>query len=146
MAERAMILSMKAVYAEMIFSGEKIMEVRRRTPRCAIPTRCFLWACRVGLVGEATIVNRIICQPDNLPILNTGLTSAEYFAYLSGNKKAVLLYLDNPVRWTRAMSLSDLRDIGLSPPQSWRYLVAETAETVRRKGRKNGIRAGKGSI
>jgi len=128
--DRALFLSLKPAYAELVLSGEKTVELRRIRPRAApgtlvvvyasTPVRAVVGTCIVEAIGsEAPAVIW------NLHGQRTGVCRSEFNTYFYGRTIAVAITVGRPHRLERPISLDAVRQ-GLdcfAPPQSFRYLT-----------------------
>lgn len=132
--DRALFLSLKPTYAELLLSGEKSVELRRIRPRAergtlaivyaATPVRAVLGTCVVEDIGAGQ--PRLIW---NLHGPQTGVRRSEFDAYFRERSVAVAITMVQPRRLERPIPLSALREDlqPFSPPQSFRYLTAAQA-------------------
>ena len=127
----ALILSIKPKYVERIFSGEKTVELRKRSARIAPGAHVLIYSTSpcCAVVGEAQISFR-----DQLPLSQLwkrhGVTCAvirsEFDEYYSGSTEGVAFGLRNVHRYRNPVSLGLLRDLadGFRPPQSYMRVPA----------------------
>ena len=135
--DRALFLSMKPTFADLLLSGGKTVELRRVRPRAPVgtfaivyastPVRAVLGACTVAEIGEE--------HPDIIWDLHgprTGLRWQEFSEYFRGQNSAVAITVVRPFRLDTPVPLAVLRGgpQGFSPPQSFRYISAAQAEVL----------------
>jgi predicted transcriptional regulator len=133
--ERAgLLISIQPRYAEAILSGQKKVELRRRPPK-SHPRLAVIYGSGTdrSVLGAARIEAIHTSTPTD--IWRTfgavaGVTLDEFNAYFSGCAEASALELTFPERAPIPMPLKDLRDLGLEPPQSWRYISAEQLDAI----------------
>jgi len=120
-----------------MLQGEKTVELRRRQPRCKAGDWIAIYATRPNqvLVGVARVVEVKTATPRCLwqaVGAVAGISRADYESYFEGAKQAVGIVVEQPVEFVRHVPLTELRQAWprFSPPQSFRYLSDEEAETV----------------
>ena len=134
-----LLLSLKPRFAELVFAGEKTVELRRRIAATmkgrevfiyvSSPVRMIRGGFRVAEVWSSdpeTVWGEVACR--------AGVAKAEYDAYYEGCGVAHALALadvwahEAPVQIERVRrALPDFR-----PPQSWRYARGRELEWLRR--------------
>jgi predicted transcriptional regulator len=136
--DRALLISIQPRYANAILDGTKTIELRRTMPTLEADALALIYSSSPtkALVGWATIKQIFRATPTALwreHKLSTGVTAAEFKDYFEGRTKAYGLHLSEVGRAERDVRLAELRTYGLEPPQSWRYVTAELAESLRRE-------------
>lgn len=127
---RALFISVKPRYADAILDGRKTVELRRTRPNLpdgsliilysSTPMRAVVgWAQLTG-VREGTPVEIWDGYGDAAAI-----TEVDYDAYFDGTDQAFAIELDDVVAAEQPIPLSTIRELGIQPPQSWRYVPAE---------------------
>ncbi len=126
------LISLASRYAEKIFSGEKLVELRRRTMRVAPGATVWIYVkLPVGsIVGRARVEAVHASSPASLWRrfgLVSGLSKAEFFEYFKGVTQGFALVLEGAKRLRQSLSLDSLRRIveGFNPPQFFVRLTAE---------------------
>ena len=126
----AVLLSIKPRFADAILSGNKTVEVRRRSLDACPGAAVVLYASTPtkAIVGTARLSHTVVMPPAEAWQYygeTTGITREEFDVYLSGVSAAVLLLLQNPQRLNKPISLEELRsDVDrFRPPQSYRYVA-----------------------
>ncbi len=125
MAEKKDILiSLASRFADKIFAGEKLVELRRRNMKVAPGATVWIYVkLPVGsIVGRAKIKEVHAMSPDSLWRrfgLVSGLTRTEFFKYFEGVTQGFALVLEGAQRLRKALSLENLRKIksDFNPPQ-----------------------------
>lgn len=126
--DRALLLSVRPRYANEILKGAKTAEIRRQRPTVRPGTLVIIYATKpVGaLIGTARISSVVCGDPTDMweqHHSSTGITRAEYDAYLAGAKTAYLLFLRHVQRLEPLLTLEQIRSATtFQPPQSYRYL------------------------
>lgn len=134
--DRALLLSVRPRYAHAILDGTKTAEIRRQRPAVHPGTLVIIYATKpVGaLVGTARISNISCGNPADMweqHHRSTGVTRAEYDAYLSGTETAHLLFLRRVQRLEPLLTLEQIRSATtFQPPQSYRYLNQHTLHNL----------------
>ena len=133
-----LLFSMKPRFAELIFAGEKTVELRRRiastmTGREAFiyvssPVRMIRGGFRVSEVWSSdpdTIWNEVACS--------AGVAKAEYDAYYEGCGIAHALALTDVWMHKDPAEIEGVREVlpEFRPPQSWRYVREPELEWLR---------------
>jgi predicted transcriptional regulator len=126
--DRALLLSVRPRYAHAILNGTKTAEIRRQRPAVHPGTLVIIYATKpVGaIVGTARIADMSCGSPADMweqHQRSTGVTRAEYDAYLAGAETAYLLFLRRVQRLEPLLTLEQIRSATtFQPPQSYRYL------------------------
>jgi predicted transcriptional regulator len=127
--ERAMLLSIRPRFAEMLIAGTKTVELRRIRPGIETGSLVVLYAsspvcelvatARVGAIHTAG--TRAVWAEFGHEV---GIRRAEYDEYFLGAPQAVAIRLTNVERLQASHHLSELRARveAFRPPQSFRYL------------------------
>lgn len=120
------IVSIKPKYIDLILSGLKVVELRKRNARLPPGARILLYATspRRSVVGETRVTFR-----DELPTdllwkthgVSAAVSRDEFYAYYDGADCGVALGLAEVICYATPVSLSSLRDAhsGFRPPQSY---------------------------
>jgi predicted transcriptional regulator len=125
---KALLLSVRAEFAQKIFAGEKTIELRRRRPQVEFgdyiviyvpsPKRCIMGVASVDEVLEARVPTlwrkvRLSC----------GLSYGEYRRYFTNLSTGFGIRLSRPAMLTSPLTLDMLREIQPSfTPQGYKYL------------------------
>ncbi|MFF4985486.1 ASCH domain-containing protein [Streptomyces sp. NPDC001046] len=134
--ERALLLSLHPRFATAILTGAKTVELRRQ--RVAVPpgTPVIIYATSpvMALTGTARLTGVDTAAPGQIwrrHRTNSGISKAEYTAYMNGAERASALLLDTPRPLSRPVPLDHLRATGaFHPPQSYRYLTTEVLQEL----------------
>lgn len=126
------VLSIKPNYANLILSGQKTIELRRRFPQ-SISSRVvaliYSTAPTQAIIGQVTIVS-----VEKLPITKlwnttkgeTFITKTDFDRYFSGLSEGFALRLEKPKKFNSPIVVSDLVErFDFLPPQSFRYIRQE---------------------
>lgn len=134
---RALFVSVKPVYAELLLSGEKTVELRRVRPHAELGCEVLIYASSPAkeLVGVARLSAVDVMKPDDLWLefgARTGISRDAFDEYFDGASRGVALSLDGARRLERRVPLGELRKIlrGFRPPQSFLYLASAEAASV----------------
>jgi predicted transcriptional regulator len=135
--ERALLVSVKPVYAELLLSGEKTVELRRIKPLAHVGCDVLLYASSptMEMVGTARVEAIDVGDPDTIWHRHgpaTGVDRDSFDAYYQGAETAVAITLSDMRRLRSAVPLAELRRriSGFQPPQSFRYLGSAEAAAV----------------
>lgn len=129
------LMSIRPRFADAILSGAKSHELRRRFAGEAAGARVFVYSSSpvCQLVGAFSI-GAVDTMPTWLLARRrrraTTLTSTEIHDYLHGVQRGTLIEVERPVRFVTPIRLSRLRDWGVEPPQSYRYLSEEVVRLI----------------
>lgn len=126
------LISLNDRHAENILSGQKQVELRRRTMNVESGTIIWIYVkLPVGsIVGYAKIVNVHSSSPSSLWRRFgsvSGLSRYEFFNYFKGVTRGVALELEGAERLHNSLSLEEIREIyvGFQPPQFFARLNAQ---------------------
>lgn len=132
-----LLMSIRKEFADQILSGQKTVELRRRSPRVLDGERLAIYCPtpEMELIAMARVHSIIAASPQKLwteVSLSSGLRRNEYDEYFLGAKQAVGIFLSEPIRSGSPISLSELREAwpGFHPPQEFRYLDDKQAKFV----------------
>ncbi len=125
---RALFISLRPRFAELLLNGRKTVELRRVEPAVSPGTLVLLYASSPlrALVGTGVVLGVSVASSDDIWTRLgslTGLSRAEYDRYFQGAATAVAISLGRLRRLERPVPLPELRE-GRSwfrPPQSFRY-------------------------
>jgi predicted transcriptional regulator len=126
------LISVKEEYVARILSGEKTVELRRRSVNVSPGSRVWVYTkkphARVTLC--ATVKGVIVTRPSDLWKDHgqlAGITRTEFDSYFKGSSTACGIFLCNIRRITPAPSLAELRSKSSSfhPPQFFKRLLPD---------------------
>lgn len=133
----SILISIKPAYVDLIFSGNKTVELRRVLPK-NLPdnTEVIIYASSPtkSIVGKARIKN-IEEQPIDKLWKNfghrTGITFEYFKEYFKGKDRGYGLILDKIEKFSAPYPLCSLRDtLNFSPPQSYMYTPPSLLEII----------------
>lgn len=134
---RALLVSVKPVYADLLLSGAKTVELRRVRPNVESGCLVLLYASSPQMEMVATAHVATIDSEDVDSIWSrygvaTGLDRLTYDRYFAGSPLAVAISLVDVQALTHRIPLAELRRrlSGFRPPQSFRYLPGSEAAVV----------------
>ena len=137
LTDRALFLSLKPPYADLILDGDKTVELRRIRPRAAAGTLAIVYASSpVQAVLGTCVLDQIRCgTPDAIWKLHgphTGIRRTDFRRYFDGADVAVAITVSDPRRLDEPVPLHDLRAVfsGFAPPQSFRYVTPGMAKAL----------------
>ena len=135
--DRMMILSLRPRFADAILSGVKTVELRRTEPKIRVPTLALIYASTPvrALLGTCVVTS---VESGRLAALwrvhsaGSGLDHGEFLNYFKGVEAGTALSLASPRRFSRPISLVELRSrpTGFRPPQSFSYVDTETGNRL----------------
>ncbi len=131
-------LPVKPKWAELIMSGAKTLELRKRLPTRGWGNRCVIYSSspRCEIVGTCTFVDcgRIVVAADEL-LSKACITRGAFNAYF-GVGEQYCITLADPTLFRRSIPLATMRAAwSLEPPQQWRYIDGKTFDEIVRAGR-----------
>ena len=120
------LMSIKPKYVEMLLSGQKTVEIRRRSTRLAPGTRIWIYATSPcsEIVATATVVSVHWASPDEIwqhHGANVGIDRSEFDAYISGRDKISAIALEHVRKLETPLALRN-DWCGFHPPQSYANL------------------------
>ncbi|MFH5230224.1 ASCH domain-containing protein [Antrihabitans spumae] len=133
---RSLLVSVRPRYAEAILRGSKTIELRRTKPKVNPGTLVVLYSSSPvkAVVGWAIIETVIEASPVDMwkyARSAAAIATKDYYSYFAGAERAFGLVLRGVTPATTPVPLRSLRELGVEPPQSWRYLKFETTEQIR---------------
>lgn len=127
----ALLLSVKAEFAEMIFAGTKTVELRRQRPRVAPGDYLILYVPApfkrvAGIVTVGEVIEARVHTLWRHVRLRCGISYGEFRAYFSEAEVGFGVTLHHPARLAEPLPLEALRTIapGFSP-QGYKYLTRD---------------------
>ena len=132
------LFSLKPRFAELIFTGEKTVELRRRIAPTMKGREAFIYVSSpVCMIRGGFRVSKVWTgDPESVwdkVSCRTGVAKAEYDAYYEGSGVAHALALSDV--WARddPPEIEGVREAlpGFRPPQSWRYAREQELEWLR---------------
>lgn len=128
-AGTALLLSIRPRFAEQIFAGTKIVELRRVCPRVEPGDLVIVYSSgtQKALVGAFQIAQIFKSPPASIWKRfgsGTGLRKAEFESYYAGIETGFAIEISHTWRLVTPVNLADLRRQpgGFLPPQGYRYL------------------------
>ncbi|BDZ48613.1 hypothetical protein GCM10025867_08540 [Frondihabitans sucicola] len=137
----AILLSVRPEFANAILSGTKTAEVRRRFPTQVLPTTLYLYSSTPERAVLGTAVLQSIDRPRAVDVWalyrdRIRIGRGPLASYLKDVAQAAILRVEDPIRWHRPLTLAELRSqVGVEPPQSFRYLTDDHLQSIARWGR-----------
>lgn len=129
MTRRAVLMSIKPHYADLIFQGTKTIELRRRCPKVAKGDLVLVYVSgpRMALVGGFEVGGIEEGTPSEVCndwLSKAGVTQEIFMSYFSGCALAYGIKIKRSWKFENATELKTLRRRkgGFSPPQSYRYV------------------------
>ena len=134
-----LLLSLKPRFAELVFMGEKTVELRRRIASTMIGREVFIYVSSpVRMIrGGFRVAEVWSSDPETVwgeVASRAGVAKAEYDAYYEGCGIAHALALSDVWAHEAPVEIEGVRRAlpGLRPPQSWRYARGREFEWLRR--------------
>lgn len=134
---RSILLSVRPAFAHALLAGTKTAEVRRRFPAVATPATIYVYSSTPDRAVFGTIELEGIDRPAASSVWDLYRHEIQIHRqpleeYLDNVNDAAILRVRSPIRWPKAMPLALLRsEIGLEPPQSFRYVDPAREERLR---------------
>lgn len=146
LTERVLFLSLRPIYAELIISGTKTVELRRIRPRAIPGTLVIIYASSPvkHVVGTCVVDEINTATPEEIWRLHgarTGLDWPALSAYFKDKERGVAIAVMSPTRLEIPIPLTIVRKyVGRSaPPQSFRYIARHEAEGLLKDDVRNGM-------
>lgn len=134
---RALLVSVKPRYADLLLSGTKTVELRRTKPNVNAGCDVLLYASSptMEMVGTAQVEAIDVADPEEIWQRHgpaTGVDRKTFDAYFVGADQAVAITLRDARRLRDTVPLEELRRRiqGFRPPQSFRYMGNAEASAV----------------
>jgi predicted transcriptional regulator len=129
MLGKAILLSVKPQYANMILNGSKSVELRRIKPKLIEKRSLVLIYASspvksmVGAFSVDSVVEKPLDELWDIVKETSGVTYQEYKKYFSGVNKGVGIFINDYWKFTEPISLFSIKQKNKSfnPPQSFRY-------------------------
>lgn len=135
---RKIVLSVKPRWMNLIMSGRKTVELRRRFPMLSgAPVTALLYSSApvMAIVGSVHIEDIVVLPPDQLwrrVADQAGVSEDQYRAYFGGAVEASALFLGTVKVLPTPIPLGQLRSsANFTPPISWRRAKPAELELVR---------------
>ena len=129
MSKHAVLISVRPRFAEMIFSGNKTVELRRVCPKISLGDLALVYVSSPAkeLQGAFEVGKIISASPSALwkkVGKKTGISRKEFIAYFHGKTKAHALMIIRAWKLAVPICLTTLRRRkgGFRPPQNFHYL------------------------
>ena len=129
MNHRAVLMSIKPQYADMIFAGTKKVELRRVCPKIEQGDLVLVYVSgpRMALVGGFVVDGIISATPAGLcrsHLKQSGLNRVTFMNYFEGTSQAYGIIIGRTWQFEEATELAALRRRkgGFQQPQSYRYV------------------------
>ena len=134
-----LLLSLKPRFAELVFMGEKTVELRRRIASTMTGREVFIYVSSPVRVirGGFRVTEVWSSDPESVwseVASRVGVAKAEYDAYYEGCSIAHALELSDVWTHKAPVKIDGVRKAlpGFQPPQSWRYARGQELEWLRR--------------
>ncbi len=132
MSQRAVLMSIKPKYADLIFAGTKTIELRRVCPKVGPGDLVLVYVSspRMALVGGFEIAGIVTDEPQALCekwLTQSGVEKETFLRYFQGSATAYGILIGRTWQLESATELNTLRHRkgGFHPPQSYRYVGSE---------------------
>lgn len=132
--DHCLLLSLRPHFADAIIEGRKTIELRRTRPNISPGARVLLYASapRMAVVASARVASILEDEPANIwrdHHHEVGISESGFEDYFDGAGMAYGLRLQD-VTAVDPMPLSELRALGVEPPQSWRYVDNQLVDQI----------------
>ncbi len=134
----SILISIKPEYVDLIFSGDKTVELRRVLPKnlpdnteiiiyATSPTKCIVGKARIKNIEEQPL-DKLWKKFGH----RTGITLEYFKEYFKGKDRGYGLILDRIEKFSSPYPLGSLRDtLNFSPPQSYMYTPPGLMELIK---------------
>lgn len=121
------LISIQPRFADAIFHGAKTHELRRRFPENLTGAKAYVYSSTparavVGSFRIATVNRHPRWWLARMRRRATTLSAQEINTYLDGQHHGTLVEVSEQLQFPRPVPLAHLRNLGLEPPQSYRFL------------------------
>ena len=137
MKREALVLSIKPQYACKIFSGEKLIELRKIRPSLQDGDKVFVYVSSpvMKMMGLFVVSDVISDSPYKLwkkVGSLSGISKNEFNNYYDGSKIGYGIKIKNVSLFRSPISLTNLKSLlpGFRPPQCYRYLDSNEFATI----------------
>lgn len=132
---KALLLSIKPRFAEAIFAGTKLFELRKVKPRVGPGDLVLVYVTspRCSLEGAFKVGSVLELSPDKLwsKVKSAcALTKTEFFNYYEGKTVGYAIAIEEAWSLENALNLTELRSASIIPPQGYHYLSADKTESL----------------
>jgi predicted transcriptional regulator len=141
---RTILYSIKPEYMDLILSGNKTVELRKRIPDLQKNDKILLYASspQKALVGITEVLDFFIEPIEKLWSLVSDTACIDFKTfqnYYLGKDLGVGIVLKKPRKFVNPIPLEDLRNqwFGFSPPQDYRYITLENNQDKPKKTKMN---------
>lgn len=136
-ARHCLLISVRPHFAEAILEGRKTIELRRTRPNVVPGSQVLLYASApcMAVVASARVTSILEDEPANIwrdHQEEVGISESGFDDYFAGVGTAYGLRLHD-VKRLDPTPLSELRALGIEPPQSWRYVNSEFVSHITEK-------------
>lgn len=137
MPSRTLLLSIRPGFADLIFAGEKSVELRRVRPKVESGDVVLVYVTSpiMALAGAFSVSQVFSGSPDTLwrkVGSHSGLSRFDYREYFDGCETAYGIGVEKSWRFSYPVALDELRQRlpGFLPPQSYWYLPSELLQIL----------------
>ena len=139
----AVFISVQPRFANPLMSGEKTAEIRRRFPLGLVGSEVFVYSTSPQ---QAVLGRALIASLDRLSVESVWghvgprlqIERGDLDRYLAGAEHVTVISLRSREWFSKPVSLKTLRELGVRPPQNYRYLDEALATVLRGLGRARG--------
>ncbi len=137
--KKSALLSIKPRFADLLLSGEKTIELRKKAPCVERGSLLILYASSpiCAFVGALEVKQVVRAEP--LALWReyrqiTGVSQEEYWSYYENSEMAEGVLVEQVIAFDQALSLPEIRSVwhGFMPPQSFRYIEARIEDAEMR--------------
>lgn len=132
MKHRAVLMSIKPKYADLIFAGTKTIELRRVCPKVGPGDLVLVYVSspRMALVGGFEVAGVVKASPEMLCrkwLRKSGIDQPTFTRYFQDSATAYGIIIGRAWEFDCPTDLKTLRrrKAGFHPPQSYRYVAGE---------------------
>lgn len=126
------LISIRPQYADQIFAGRKLIEIRRKAVRCSAGTSLWIYVTKpTAAVHGVVVIKRVEIEAPNVVWRrygeNLGIKRQAFLDYTDGAKTISAIHLSEIRTLTVPCTLGKLRSHleGFHPPQFFRYMNSE---------------------
>jgi len=134
------VLSIKPEFSNLIFSGDKKIELRKSKPKIQPGSLILIYNTYpdMAVVGYCKLKQFIELSPARIwstYSAKLGIDFQRFQEYYDGRKKAVGLEISDVIAFEQPIKLKDIKEVlpEFSPPQTFRYLTKDKLKFLRSK-------------
>ncbi|MCD4656361.1 MAG: ASCH domain-containing protein [Planctomycetes bacterium] len=127
-SKSSILLSIKPIYAALILSGRKTIELRKAFSKDALHSRIYLYSTSpakkiIGAVDIKSVESVSIDEINANYIDKACIDEKTLFEYYKNNKTGIIIEVENPLEFREPVALAQLRKMKHPPHNSHRKIL-----------------------